>query len=187
MSYDTLLKFHIDSKNMTITGGYRSSNCTDMFGRRVVDDYTKSYATPEEFKDGVFDFADGALDGSLRFSSSSTMSKRLTWLSQNNKLQYRYPEKAKSNKPEDEYYKNWYVVKRDEETYEVLIGKKRVKPKEWVISNGNDIGLKVTPRFKKLSYNRWKKFDNLDTVKKMMKHLSDLGWVDSYGLKIVEV
>ena len=187
MSYDTVLRFHIDSKNMTITGRYRSSNCFDEYGRRAVDDYTKSYATLDEFKDAVFGYANSALDGSLQFSNSSSMSKRLTWLSQNNKLEYYNSEKAKSNNPEDEYYKNWYVVKRDEETYEVLIGKKKVKPKEWVISDGNNIGLKVTPRFEKLSYNRWKKFNNLDTVKKMMKHLNDLGWVDSYGLKIVEV
>ena len=91
MSYDTVLSFKINRKAMTITGRYRSSNCFDMFDRRVVEDYTNTYKTPEEFKKGVFDFADGALNGSLRFSSSSTMSKRLTWLSQNNKLRYRYP------------------------------------------------------------------------------------------------
>ena len=94
-----------------------------------VEDYTNTYKTPEEFEKGVFDFADGALNGSLRFSSSSTMSKRLTWLSQNNKLRYRYPEKAKSNNPEDAWYKEWFVVERNEETFKVLVGEKRVKPK----------------------------------------------------------
>ena len=186
MSYDTVLSFKINRKDMTITGRYRSSNCFDMFDRRVVEDYTNTYKTPEEFKKGVFDFADDALNGSLRFSSSSTMSKRLTWLSQNNKLRYRYPEKAKSNNPEDAWYKEWFAVERNEETFKVLVGEKRVKPKKWVISNGDKIGIKVTPRYTKLSYDRWKKFYSLDAANEMMKRLTDLGWVESYGLKIIE-
>lgn len=50
MSYDTVLSFKINRKAMTITGRYRSSNCFDMFDRRVVEDYTNTYKTPEEFK-----------------------------------------------------------------------------------------------------------------------------------------
>lgn len=186
MSYDTVLSFKINRKAMTITGRYRSSNCFDMFDRRVVEDYTNTYKTPEEFKKGVFDFADDALNGSLRFSSSSTMSKRLTWLSQNNKLEYYDPEKAKSNKPEDAFYKEWFAVERNEETFKVLVGEKRVKPKKWVISNGDKIGVKVTPRYTKLSYDRWKKFYSLDAANEMMKQLTDLGWVERYGLEIIE-
>ena len=68
----------------------------------------------------------------------------------------------------------------------MLVGEKRVKPKKWVISNGDKIGVKVTPRYTKLSCDRWKKFDSLDAVNEMMKRLTDLGWVDSYGLKIIE-
>lgn len=186
MSYDTVLKFKIDKKHLLITGRYRSSNVFDEYGRRIDEDYTKTFDNLEEFKKGVFDFADGALSGSLRFSSSSTMSKRLTWLSQNNKLRYRYPEKAKSNNPEDSWYKEWFEVERNEETFKVLVGEKRVKPKKWVISNGDKIGVKVTPRYTKLSYDRWKKFYSLDAANEMMKRLTDLGWVDSYGLKIIE-
>lgn len=187
MSYDTVLSFKINRKNMTITGRYRSSNCFDMFDRRVVEDYTKTYKTPEEFEKGVFDFADGALSGSLRFSSSSTMSKRLTWLSQNNKLRYRYPEKAKSNNPEDAWYKEWFEVERNEETFKVLTGEKKVKPKVWVISDGNGIGVKKTLRYTKLTYSRWTKYYELRYAEEMMEHLKELGWVDQYGLKIREI
>lgn len=186
MSYDTVLKFRIDRKNMTITGRYRSSNCYDMYGRREVEDYTKEYGTLEEFKQGVFDFADGALSGSLRFSNSSTMGKRLAWLSQKKKLVYRYPEKVKSNNPENTWYKNWFAVKRNEETFEVLTGEKRVKPKMWVIVNDNHIGLKVTPRYEKLSRDHWKKFYDLQAAKEMLKHLAEIGWVEDYDLKIIE-
>ena len=186
MSYDTVVRFRIDRENMTIAGTYRSSNSWDWNGKRTVEDYTKAYETFDDFKEGVFGFADDALNGSLRFSNSSTMSKRLTWLSQNNKLEYRYPEKVKSNKPEDAWYKEWFVVKRDEETFKVLVGEKRVKPKVWIITDGERIGVKVTSRYTKLSYDRWKKFYSLDAANEMMKRLTDLGWVESYGLKIVE-
>ena len=45
MSYDTVLSFKINRKAMTITGRYRSSNCFDMFNRRVVEDYMNTYKT----------------------------------------------------------------------------------------------------------------------------------------------
>lgn len=187
MSYDTVLKFKIDKKHLSITGRYRSSNVFDEYGRRVDEDYTKTFDNLEEFKKGVFDYADGALSGSLRFSSSSTMSKRLSYLSQNGKLCYENPEKAKSNKPEDEFYKNWFVVNRDEETFKVLTGEKKVKPKVWVISDGNGIGVKKTLRYTKLTYSRWTKYYELRYAEEMMEHLKELGWVDQYGLKIRKI
>lgn len=186
MSYDTVIKFKIDCKNMTITGRYRSSNSWDWNGKRIEEDYTKKYDSIEKFKKGVFDVADDALSGSLKFSNTSTMGKRLIWLSQNNKLHYRYPEKAKSNKLEDAWYKEWLAVERNEETFKVLVGVKRVKPKTWVISNGGLIGVKVTPHYTKLSIDRWKKFYNLNAANEMMKRLTELGWVKEYGLKVVE-
>ena len=68
----------------------------------------------------------------------------------------------------------------------MLVGEKRVKPKVWIITDGERIGVKVTSRYTKLSYDRWKKFYSLDAANEMMKRLTDLGWVESYGLKIVE-
>ncbi len=187
MSYDTVLKFKIDKKRLTITGRFRSSNSWDWNGKRTVSDYTEIYDNLEDFKKGIFDFADNALSGSLRFSKSSTMSKRLNYLLQNNKLVYAYPEKAKSNNPEDEWYKNWFAVNRDDATYQILVGEKAVKPKVWIISDGNSIGVKETLHYTKLSYDRWTKFYSLESARKMMERLKELDWVDRYHLKISEV
>lgn len=176
MSYDTILKFKINRKDNSITYTSRDSNSWGWNGKRTVSTFTNRYKTLDDFKNGVFDFADGALDGTCRFSSSSTMMKRLAYLQQNNLLQL-----------VDKDF-NWYNVKRNDETFAILSGAKRVKPKAWIIANGaNTIGYKKTMKYSKLVQSRFTKFYSLDSVKKAFNHLQRLDWVNAYNLSIKQL
>lgn len=173
MSYDTIMKFKINRKDNSITYTSRDSNSWDWDGKRTVSTFTNHYKTLDDFKNGVFDFADGALDGTCCFSSSSTMMKRLAYLQQNNLLEL-----------VDKDF-NWYHVKRSNETFAILSGAKRVKPKTWIIANdANTIGYKKTMKYSKLVQSRFTKFYSLESAKKAFDHVSRLNWVDAYNLAI---
>lgn len=184
MSYDTVLRFRIDRKHLTIAGRYRSSNTFDEHDRREVYNYAKQYNSIDEFMQAVFDYADDALNGSLRFSASSTMSKRLSWLKQQHKLQFAYPDKAQSDNPADAWYRDWYRVTRDVPTFKVLTGQIVVSPNAYIISNNSGIGVRETSRQVKLVTNRLTRFQNLDAAQQKLHQLDEWDWVKQYNLAI---
>lgn len=175
MSYDTVLRFKIDRKNLSITTKSRDSNSYDWNGRRTVSTYTQKYNSQDEFKNAIFNFADGYLGGSIRFNKSSTFAKRVIYLQQNNLLTI----------DEKTDYCTWYKVQRTEKVYQILSGIKHVKPVVYVITNDNNtIGYKSTPRYDKLAESRFTKFYDLDSAKQAFENCQSLDWVDRYNLSI---
>lgn len=182
MSYDTAVSFKIDAKARTITAKLRSSNCFDEWGRRVVDDVKKQFDNENDFKKCVFDLADSALSGSLRFSRTATMSKRLAWLNDHGLL------KAEKT----DYDMIWKSVKRTEEVYQVLAGIKRVKYDTWLIKSNDGRPIQETRSGVQLG-GRGTKFYSIEDAKNFFNELNDtsrwtskVNWVKKYGLAITK-
>ena len=184
MSYESVINFKANAKQLSIDIKVRESNCYDWSGRREVIKSHKHYDSVDEFKKELFSIADGALTGSLRFPSSSTFAKRLSWLDQNGLIKHEV----------DESNVDWKTVERTELAYKVLAGLKRVKPKKWIICNDDKQAVKFNRSSVRLVINKGTKFYSKDLAKQALADLSDpqqwekkYNWAELYNLQVQEI
>lgn len=168
----------IDYKNLTISMTCASSNVRDWNDRLIYESYTHEHDTLDSFRDQVFAIADDTLSGMLKLPRNHTIEKRLQYLKDHNLLQA-----ASTTTPD------WLKVIRNDESFSILSGQKKIKCPMYIIANDSTLGVTTSKYSYSLKPKR-KATKFLD--KKEAQAICDqidkqTHWVKSYGLSVQEL
>lgn len=177
MSYETVKSFSAKEKELIISGAYSSSNVTDGYGRRITEKFEKKYRDLQDFKDSLLGFVDGYFDGTLRFSVTSTFSKRVRMLQHENLIESHT----------DKYGITWSNAVRNEKAYNIMIGKEKIKLATYSIVGQDNIVLRTLRSKIKLECDKKATvFYEKAEAKRIFDLANGWGWIERYGLKIVK-
>lgn len=168
----------IDYKTLTISMTAASSNVRDWNDRLIYESNTTTHDTLDTFKRQVFAIANDILSGMIQVPRNHTMEKRLQYLKEHGLLE-----------PESDTSPDWFHVVQNEESFNVLSGKTRVKCPMYIIANANDRGV-VSNKFscQLKSKNKATKFLDKNQAQALCDSLEKSNnWVSAFGLYVQEV
>ena len=180
MSYETIKSFSASEKTLTIKGSYSSSNVTDMYNRRITEKFEKKYKSIGEFRESLFTWIDSFLEGTARFSNSSTFVKRVRMLLHEG-LIVSHPDKQFPDII-------WQTVNRTDEAYQIIVGKKKINIPTYSII-GDEYAVRKNRgkiRVVELSDKKPSVFYEIAEAKRIFELVQNsFGW-QRFGFKIVE-
>lgn len=168
----------IDYKTLTISMTAASSNVRDWNDRLIYESHTTTHDTLDEFKRQVFAIANDVLSGMIQVPRNHTIEKRLQYLKDHDLLE-----------PESDTTPDWLHVIQNDESFNILTGKTRVKCPMYIIADANTHGV-VSNKFsyKLRTKDKATKFLDKNQAQALCDHLEKSSkWISRFGLYVQEV